>query len=226
MCDCDYICVCVCVLPHMWRTWAVSMTTQSMWSQEDRRDRGELRKLTLPHLNPTMRAAELNSRYDNCLHCLSPVGDVCTLPPLSCQRVSPRPWPRSTFKFVRNATARLLHPTWRGRRTKKEKRRREEDTQYVSSWQVPHHPISSIQGVLCGNYYTTLLTTFLIHTTSGYHEYNTHTIHRQNMNSHLSVISLHHHAKWEEGKGLKPAPDVVSVGVVGSEINISVSVLH
>lgn len=113
MCDVDYIFVFV--PPHMWRICAVSMTTQSMWSQvvkeEEMRARRELRTLTLAHLNPTISAAKLNGRYDNCLHYLSPVGDVGTLPLLSCQRVSPLPWPRSTFKFVWNSTARLLHPT-------------------------------------------------------------------------------------------------------------------
>lgn len=39
----------------------------------------------------------------------SPIGDMCTLPPLSCQRISPLPWPRSAF--VRYTTAGLLHPT-------------------------------------------------------------------------------------------------------------------
>lgn len=56
---------------------------------------------------------------------------------------------------------------------------------------------------------------FFIHTTSDYHKYRTHIIHRQNINSHLSVISLHHHAKWEEGKVLKPSPEVVSGEVMG-----------
>lgn len=128
MCDVD--CISVRVPPHMWRVCAVSMTTQSMWSQvvkEEMRDDGELRKLTLTHLNPTISAAKLNGRHDNCLHYLSPVGDVCTLPLLSCQRVSPLPWPRSTFKFVRNATARLLHPTKRREDERREERRREEE---------------------------------------------------------------------------------------------------
>ena len=103
----------------------------SMWFQvvreEKTRDGGELRKLTLAHLNPRISAAEVNGGHDNCLHYLSPVGDVWTLPLLSRQSVSPLPWPRSTFDLVRNATARLLHPTERReKRKRKEKKRKEE----------------------------------------------------------------------------------------------------
>lgn len=73
-----------------------------------------MEKLPSERLSRSMSAAMLNGRHDNCLHYFSPVGDVRTLPPLSCQRVSPLPQPRSAFKFVRNATAGLLHPTARG----------------------------------------------------------------------------------------------------------------
>lgn len=111
-----------------WRVCTVSMTTHNMWFQvvkeEEKRDRGKLRKLTVALLNPTISPAKLNCRYDNCLHRLPPVGNVRTLPLLPCKRVSPRPWSCGAFKFVWNSTARLLHPTWR-----EENRREQEMTQ-------------------------------------------------------------------------------------------------
>ena len=103
---------------------------RSMWFQvvreEKTRDGGELRKLTLAHLNPKISTAEVNGGHDNCLHYRSPVGDVWTLPLLSRQRVSPLPWPRSTFDLVWNTTARLLHPTKRREEKRREQKRREE----------------------------------------------------------------------------------------------------
>ena len=62
-----------------------------MVREEKTRDGGELRKLTLAHLNPKISTAEVNGGHDNCLHYRSPVGDVWTLPLLSRQRVSPLP---------------------------------------------------------------------------------------------------------------------------------------
>lgn len=125
ICDVVYI---LCVRPHICDIFVQSLwqhrACDLRWLERGGGDREQLRKLTLAHLNLTVSAAIVNGRHDNCLHYLSPVGDVCTLPLLSCQRISPLPWPRSTFKFVRNATAWLLHPTKRDEKKRKENRKK------------------------------------------------------------------------------------------------------